>query len=76
MKMHLVGMSTLLILLNFGPRYHHPPGPGYHRFTGPHGGIMNLPRSISPETGEKTKKVALEVGEEEGESVERGWIMC
>jgi hypothetical protein len=25
-KMHLVGMSTLLILLSPGPGYHHPPG--------------------------------------------------
>jgi hypothetical protein len=30
-KMHLVGMSTLLILLTLGPGYHHPPGPGYHK---------------------------------------------
>jgi hypothetical protein len=29
-KMHLVDMSTLLILLNLGPRYHHPLGLGYH----------------------------------------------
>jgi hypothetical protein len=29
-KMHLVGMSTQLILLSLGPWYHHPPGPGYH----------------------------------------------
>jgi hypothetical protein len=28
--MHLVDMSTILILLNLGPGYHHPPGPGYH----------------------------------------------
>jgi hypothetical protein len=28
--MHLVGMSTLLILLSLGPGYHHPPRPGYH----------------------------------------------
>jgi hypothetical protein len=25
-KMHLVGMSTLLVLLSLGPGYHHPPG--------------------------------------------------
>jgi hypothetical protein len=25
-KMHLIGMGTLLILLSFGPGYHHPPG--------------------------------------------------
>jgi hypothetical protein len=29
-KMHLIGMSTLLILLSVGPGYHHPSGPGYH----------------------------------------------
>jgi hypothetical protein len=28
--MHLVGMSTLLILLRFGLGYHHPLWPGYH----------------------------------------------
>jgi hypothetical protein len=28
--MHLIGMSTLLILLSLGPGYHHPLGPGYH----------------------------------------------
>jgi hypothetical protein len=28
--MHLIGMSTLLILLSLGPGYHHPPGLGYH----------------------------------------------
>jgi hypothetical protein len=30
-KMHLAGMSTLLILLSLGLGYHHPPGPGYHK---------------------------------------------
>jgi hypothetical protein len=29
-KMHLVGISTLLILLSLGPGYHHPLGPRYH----------------------------------------------
>jgi hypothetical protein len=29
-KMHLIDMSTLLILLNLGLGYHHPLGPGYH----------------------------------------------
>jgi hypothetical protein len=29
-KMHLVDMSTLLILLSIGPGYHHPQGSGYH----------------------------------------------
>jgi hypothetical protein len=29
-KMHLVGMSTLLILLSIGPGYHYPLGPSYH----------------------------------------------
>jgi hypothetical protein len=29
-KMHLIGMSTILILLSLGPGYHHPPRPGYH----------------------------------------------
>jgi hypothetical protein len=29
--MHLIGMSTLLILLSLGPGYHHPPGLGYHK---------------------------------------------
>jgi hypothetical protein len=28
--MHLVSMSTLLILLSIGSRYHHPLGLGYH----------------------------------------------
>jgi hypothetical protein len=28
--MHVVGTSTLLILLSFRPGYHHPLGPGYH----------------------------------------------
>jgi hypothetical protein len=28
--MHLVDMSTLLILLSLGPGYLHPLGPGYH----------------------------------------------
>jgi hypothetical protein len=28
--MHLVGISTLLILLSLGPGYHHPPRLGYH----------------------------------------------
>jgi hypothetical protein len=28
--MHLVGMSTLLILLSLGLVYHHLSGPGYH----------------------------------------------
>jgi hypothetical protein len=28
--MHLIDMSTLLILLSIGPGYHHPLGPGYH----------------------------------------------
>jgi hypothetical protein len=28
--MHLVGTSTLLILLSLGPGYHHQLGPGYH----------------------------------------------
>jgi hypothetical protein len=31
-KMHLVDMSTLLILLSLGPGYHHPLGPGYHSY--------------------------------------------
>jgi hypothetical protein len=30
--MHLVGMSTLLILLSLELGYHHPLGPGYHNF--------------------------------------------
>jgi hypothetical protein len=30
--MHLVAMSTLLIILSLGPGYHHPPGLGYHNF--------------------------------------------
>jgi hypothetical protein len=34
-KMHLVGMSLLLILLSLGPGYHQPPGPGYHNHHGP-----------------------------------------
>jgi hypothetical protein len=29
--MQLVGMNTLLILLNLGLGYHHPLGLGYHR---------------------------------------------
>jgi hypothetical protein len=29
-KMHLVGMSTLLIILSLGLGYYHPPMPGYH----------------------------------------------
>jgi hypothetical protein len=29
-KMHLVGMSILLILLSLGPGYHHSTGPWYH----------------------------------------------
>jgi hypothetical protein len=29
-NIHLVGMSTLLIILSLGTGYHHPPGPGYH----------------------------------------------
>jgi hypothetical protein len=29
-KIHLVSMSTLLILLSLVLRYHHPLGPGYH----------------------------------------------
>jgi hypothetical protein len=29
-KMHLVGMSTLLILLSLGPGYRHPLGLVYH----------------------------------------------
>jgi hypothetical protein len=28
--MHLVNMSTLLILLSLAPGYHHPLGSGYH----------------------------------------------
>jgi hypothetical protein len=28
--MHLIDMSTLLILLSLGPGYNHPLGPGYH----------------------------------------------
>jgi hypothetical protein len=30
-KMHLVNMSTLLILLSLGPGYDYPVGPGYHK---------------------------------------------
>jgi hypothetical protein len=33
-KMHLVGMSTLLILLSLGSGYHHLLGPGYHNDVG------------------------------------------
>jgi hypothetical protein len=29
--MHLVNMSTLLILLSLGPGYDYPVGPGYHK---------------------------------------------
>jgi hypothetical protein len=29
-KMHLIGMSTLLILLSLGSGYHHPLGSGYN----------------------------------------------
>jgi hypothetical protein len=32
--MHIVGMSTLLILLSIRAGYHHPLGPGYHIFKG------------------------------------------
>jgi hypothetical protein len=36
-KMRLVGISTLLILLSLGPRYHHPSGPRYHTYVGQSG---------------------------------------
>jgi hypothetical protein len=43
-KMHLVCMSTLLILLSLGSGYHHPSGPGYHNLSlsSPHRHLSSL----------------------------------
>jgi hypothetical protein len=57
--MHLVGMSTLLILLNFGPGFHHPLGLGYHTATSAFIDPLMAPPPTLPTGASSTLVVAL-----------------